>query len=295
MPERPEPGRAGTVAWPEGGLARAEFVEEVRAQGALHYRDLPWRNVDDAYAVLVSEIMLQQTQVARVAKYWERFLAAFPTLDALAAAEPAEVLELWQGLGYNRRALALKRAADVCAADFGGRLPETAEGLMALPGIGPATAAGVTAFARNRPAVYVETNVRAVFIHCLFPERDRVADREIVPLVADTCPPDDAREWYYALLDFGAHLKQAVANPSRRSAHHARQSAFAGSRRQKRAEVLRIVLGSPGVTADVAHERLNEFEAAGGRGSVDRALFESIVDDLVAEGFFGREGETLRA
>ena len=113
---------------PRGGLARAEFVEEVRAQGALHYRDLPWRNVDDAYAVLVSEIMLQQTQVARVAKYWERFLAAFPTLDALAAAEPAEVLELWQGLGYNRRALALKRAADVCAADFGGRLPETAEG-----------------------------------------------------------------------------------------------------------------------------------------------------------------------
>ena len=122
------------------------------------------------------------------------------------------MLELWQGLGYNRRALALKRAADVCAADHSGRLPETAEGLLALPGIGPATAAGVMAFARNRPAVYVETNVRAVFIHCLFPGRDRVADREIVPLVADTCPADDARSWYYALLDFGAHLKQAVAN-----------------------------------------------------------------------------------
>lgn len=99
--------------------------------------DLPWRYLDDPYAVLVSEIMLQQTQVARVGRYWDRFLAAFPTLDALAAAQPAEVLELWQGLGYNRRALALKRAADQCAAEHAGRLPETAEGLQALPGIGP--------------------------------------------------------------------------------------------------------------------------------------------------------------
>ena len=170
-----------------------------------------------------------------------------------------------------------------------------AETLQTLPGIGPATAAGVMAFAHNRPAVYVETNVRTVFIHCLFPGRDRVADREIVPLVADTCPEDDPRSWYYALLDYGAHLKQEVANPSRRSAHHTRQSAFEGSRRQKRAEVLRVVLAEPGIPLDDAHARLNAFEAAGGRGSVDRALFESIVDDLVSEGFFRRDGQTLTA
>ncbi len=285
----------GAAVWPEGGLAREEFVRLVREQGSRHYRDLPWRNVDDAYAVLVSEVMLQQTQVARVERYWNRFLSAFPTVDALAAAQPSEVLELWQGLGYNRRALALKRAADICAADFGGRLPETVEGLQALPGIGPATAAGVMAFAYDRPAVYLETNVRAVFIHCLFPERDQVADREIVPLVADTCPSEGVRVWYYALLDFGAHLKQEVTNPSRRSAHHARQSAFEGSRRQKRAEMLRIVLDNPGLTLDEAQLRLNEVEAASGRGEVDRALFESIVDDLTSEGFFKREGETLEA
>ena len=289
------PDQGAAPAWPEGGLGREAFVEAVRAEGARHHRDLPWRYLDDPYAVLVSEIMLQQTQVARVGRYWDRFLAAFPTLDALAAAQPAEVLELWQGLGYNRRALALKRAADQCAAEHAGRLPETAEGLQALPGIGPATAAGVMAFAHNRPDVYVETNVRTVFIHCLFPGRDRVADREIVPLVADTCPEDDPRSWYYALLDYGAHLKQEVANPSRRSAHHTRQSAFEGSRRQKRAEVLRVVLAEPGIPLDDAHARLNAFEAAGGRGSVDRALFESIVDDLVSEGFFRRDGQTLTA
>ena len=103
------PDQGAAPAWPEGGLGREAFVEAVRAEGARHHRDLPWRYLDDPYAVLVSEIMLQQTQVARVGRYWDRFLAAFPTLDALAAAQPAEVLELWQGLGYNRRALALKR------------------------------------------------------------------------------------------------------------------------------------------------------------------------------------------
>mgnify|MGYP002566378415 CR=1 FL=1 len=258
-------------------------------------RVLPWRSDPTPYHVWVSEIMLQQTRVAAVLDYYRRFMEALPTVADLAAVEEDRLMKLWQGLGYNRRALALKRAADQCAAEHAGRLPETAEGLQALPGIGPATAAGVMAFAHNRPAVYVETNVRTVFIHCLFPGRDRVADREIVPLVADTCPEDDPRSWYYALLDYGAHLKQEVANPSRRSAHHTRQSAFEGSRRQKRAEVLRVVLAEPGIPLDDAHARLNAFEAAGGRGSVDRALFESIVDDLVSEGFFRRDGQTLTA
>lgn len=284
----------GRVAWPESGLARGAFIETVWALGKEYYRDLPWRNLDDPYAVLVSEIMLQQTQVARVARYWSRFLAAFPTLDALAAADVADVLELWQGLGYNRRALALKRAADLCAERFAGKLPDTVEGLVALPGIGPATAAGVMAFAHNRPAVYVETNVRAVFIHCLFPDRDAVADKEILPLVADVCPKDNPRAWYYALLDYGAQLKRETVNPSRRSAHHTRQSAFQGSRRQKRAEVLRIVLGNPGVLVDEVHVRLNEFEADAGRPCVERGVFESIVNDLISEGFFSREGDTLR-
>lgn len=270
-------------------MGRDEFVELVRSEGERLYRVLPWRCIDDPYAVLVSEVMLQQTQVARVEKHWTRFLGLFPTIDALAAAGTADVLAQWQGLGYNRRALALKRAAEVCAAERGGKLPDTAEELEALPGIGPATAAGVMAFAYNRPSVYIETNVRTVFLHELFPACDKVPDRQLAPLVAATCPEDDARAWYYALLDYGAHLKTLVANPSRRSAHYTRQSAFEGSRRQKRAELVRIVLAEPGIGADELAERLDVFERAAGRDGVDAATFDSIVGDLVTEGFFRSE------
>ena len=111
---------AEPIDWPCEGPALDDFVTSMLARGDELYRDLPWRHVDDPYAVLVSEIMLQQTQVARVGRFWERFLSAFPTVDALASAAVPDVLELWQGLGYNRRALALKRTADTCAAGGGG-------------------------------------------------------------------------------------------------------------------------------------------------------------------------------
>lgn len=276
------------------------FVALVWRRGDELYRDLPWRNTRDPYEVLVSEIMLQQTQVVRVSRYWERFLVAFPTVDALAAAATSDVLEVWQGLGYNRRALALKRAADICAAQHAGRLPETYDELLALPGIGPATAAGVMAFACGKPSVYIETNVRAVFLHELFPDREKVSDKELAPLVEAVCPTADApadrdvRMWYYALLDYGSHLKQAGLNPSRRSAHYARQSAFEGSRRQKRAWIVRRVLAAPeGVPAAAVLRDLNEAERAAGRDAVEHALFASIIGDLVEEGFFRKENEVL--
>lgn len=277
----------------EGGLSakRLEtFVADVWEQGKLHYRSLPWRHIDDPYGVLVSEVMLQQTQVARVLKHWDAWMRLFPTVDALAAADTATVLEQWQGLGYNRRALALKRACEACASEYGGALPREEKDLLALPGVGPATCAGVRAFAYGEPSVYVETNVRTVFIHELFPGCDSVSDKELRPLVAQTCPQDQVRDWYYALLDWGAHLKQTTVNPSRRSAHYVRQSAFEGSRRQKRAGALRYVLAHPGARlADIAL-CLDEAERAAGRGGVDEGLVAGIVADLVAEGFFREEG-----
>ena len=281
--------------WPEDAPSMGAFVSHVREEGKLLWRELPWRNIGDAYAVLVSEVMLQQTQVKRVLGRWERFLAKFPTPDALAAAATSDVIMEWQGLGYNRRALALKRACEICSADFGGSLPRTAAELEKLPGIGPATAAGVVAFAYDEPALYLETNVRTVFLHDVFPGREGVRDKEIAPLVAATCPGEDVRGWYYALLDYGAHLKATVANPSRRSAHYARQSAFEGSRRQKRAEVVRIVLAAEGtISLEEVRRLLDDFERGRGRDRVDDELFDSIVSDLAAEGFFSVEGDVAR-
>ncbi|MEG2260283.1 MAG: adenine glycosylase [Raoultibacter sp.] len=264
-----------------------DFIARVWREGAQHQRNnLPWRCVDDAYAVLVSEVMLQQTQVVRVLKYWNAFLALFPTLDALAAADTACVLEQWQGLGYNRRALALKRAADICAAEHAGKLPRGIDALMALPGIGPATAAGVCSFAYNEPSVYLETNVRTVFLHEFFPEEQGVSDKELYPLVQITCSQDNPRGWYYALLDYGAHLKATQVNPSRKSAHHTRQSSYVGSRRQKRAEALRCVLANPGISDGELFAHLEAFEHAGKREQLDYQAYRSVVDGMVAEGFF---------
>ena len=280
--------------WSSVAISRAQFVERVAEQGALHYRDLPWRNIDDAYGVLVSEVMLQQTQVARVLDFWPRWMALFPTVDALAAADTASVLEQWQGLGYNRRALTLKRTCEACSATNGGRLPKTVDELQALPGIGPATAAGVVAFAYDAPALYLETNVRSVFLHELFPDADQVHDRELAPFVSDTCPKSDVRAWYYALLDYGAFLKSQGMNPSRRSAHYARQSAFGGSRREKRSFVLKCVLAADGgIAVDDVCARLDAFERDAGRGGVDPALCQELVDQLLAEGFFRDENGLL--
>lgn len=280
--------------WPCGDVDRAAFIAHVWEEGAEAYRNLPWRGVDDAYAVLVSEVMLQQTQVSRVERYWSRFLEAFPTLEALAEGSVADVLALWQGLGYNRRALALKRTATEVVATGATELPTTFDELVALPGIGPATAAGVLAFAYQKPAVYVETNVRAVFLHELFPDASKVPDADLIPYVADTASQTDPRSWYYALLDFGAQLKKSGQNPSRASTTYARQSAFEGSRRQKRAELVRIALKhAKGITLDEAHRALDAAELSEEREAVADDLFTSLIADLEREGFVNVNDDTI--
>ncbi len=271
------------------------LVNKVWAEGERLYRDLPWRNTRDAYAIMLSEVMLQQTQVTRVVKYWDRFLTLFPTIDALASAETSLVLEMWQGLGYNRRALALKRCAEECSRQYAGQLPRTTEELLALPGIGPATAGGIRAFAYGEPGLYLETNVRTVFLHELFLGQTDVSDKQIALHVERTCSVDNPRGWYYALLDYGSYLKSTLPNPSRRSKHHSKQSKFVGSRRQKRAELLRVVLAWRRATLPQLHQALVEFEVAHGRPEPDLALTESIVADLVSEGFFTKQGENYVA
>jgi A/G-specific adenine glycosylase len=243
--------------------------------------------------VLVSEIMLQQTQVTRVVPKYTQWLEELPCLEAVSAAPLGVVLRIWQGLGYNRRAIALKRIAEDVVERRNGCLPSDEAGLRALPGVGLSTAAGVVAFAHDEPTVYLETNVRAVFLHECFPRTDSVPDREILPLARAAVGEAmrqgaSPREWYYSLLDYGAHLKRAMPNPSRRSAHHARQSAFEGSWRQKRARLLRAVMREPGHGTEHYTFELSASENASGRDPARDADVEQILEDLAAEGFLAR-------
>ena len=281
------------------------FVEFVAKKGHELYRDLPWRRTYDPYAIWISEVMLQQTQVSRVDGRWQRWLERFPTVDALAAAAPSDVLEEWQGLGYNRRALSVHRAAQAIS-EAGGIFPQDPKELVKLPGIGPATAAGIRAFAFNLHGVYLETNVRTVFLHELYPQAEGVPDSELVPLVDLTCPAsvtdaaNDAtaeltpRSWYYALLDYGAYLKKTIPNPSRRSKSHVKQTRFEGSHRQKRAELLRVLLAHKdegGAEFDTLHQELCQIEVNAGRETLDEQVTLGLLEELAKEGFCQKNDE----
>ena len=243
-------------------------------------RDFPWRHTDDPYHILVSEIMLQQTQVGRVAEKYPDFIKAFPTIEALAAAPLKDVLTTWQGMGYNRRARYLHELARRLKETEDGSIPDSPEELVRLPGIGRATAASISAFAFNRPVVFIETNIRAVFIHFFFHALKDVSDERIIPLVAAALDRKNARRWYSALMDYGTMLKKRHPNPSRRSAHHQVQPPFEGSRRQMRGLVLKKVLEHPRISTDRLAALLNKPE-----GTV-----ASILDDLVREGMIQKKG-----
>lgn len=251
---------------------------------ASNARPLPWRETDNPYHILVSEIMLQQTRVERVVEKYRVFLDTFPDLGSLARATLQEVLGVWQGLGYNRRAVSLKETARHVTERFEGMLPDSPEELKTLPGIGEYTAAAIAAFAFHRPVPLIETNIRAVFIHCFFLDREGVRDSEIRPLVESTLDAANPREWYYALMDFGVMLKRRLPNPSRRSAHHGRQAPFEGSDRQIRGKILRILL-------EVKSSSLGEITRLVG---ADAERVERILLQLEKESFIIRQRRGYR-
>jgi A/G-specific adenine glycosylase len=263
----------------------AEFRKEIRA----HYRHagrntLPWRRTRDPYRILVSEIMLQQTQVARVEGYYENFIKKFPDFRALTRARTGDVLRAWQGLGYNRRAIHLKRAAEAVVRDFGGRLPHDRETLEALPGIGRGTSGSLMAFAFNEPVVFIETNIRRVFIHFFFPKRKRVTDAELERYIERSVDGKNPREWYWALMDYGAAMEVA-RNPNRRSAHYKRQTPFSGSDRQLRGRIVRSTLAAKGNTMNAG----SLLKTLG----IPRRRFERIVNGLVKEGLIKKKGNLI--
>lgn len=253
-------------------------------------RPFPWRETRDPYEILVSEIMLQQTQADRVLPKYERFIAAWPSFASLAGATLLEVYSLWQGLGYNRRAKALLEIAKRVERDFGGALPRERDALLDLPMIGPATAAAVRAFAFDRPSAYLETNIRRVFIYFFFDRRPDVKDGELLPLVEASLDPEEPREWQYALMDYGVFLKNTIPNPNRRSRHYAVQSPFEGSDRQVRGAVLRFLARCPGSPAEDICGSL-PFE----KERVEKAIETLTADGMVVKanavyGIGGGEG-----
>jgi len=201
--------------------------------------DLPWRMTTDPYRILVSEVMLQQTQVERVRGYYAAWLKKFPSIRALAAAPLADVLTSWQGLGYNRRAKMLHEAAKAVMREYEGKLPTDPKQLVLLPGVGPYTARAVAAFSANQDTVFIETNLRTVVLHHFFADKKSVSDREILAVLTEAFPKGRAREWYAALMDYGAYLKRSGIKVNKKSVSYTKQTTFAGSGRQARGAILK--------------------------------------------------------
>jgi len=241
-----------------------------------HFREMPWRRTRDPYRVLVSEIMLQQTQVERVLQKYPEFIRAFPDFAALSKAPLSKVLRVWQGMGYNRRALMLRRLADTVVREYAGRLPGNPEELVKLPGIGPYSASAIYTFVHDRPSLLIETNIRRVYIHFFFDGREQVRDDEIIPVLEKTQDRKNPRDWYYALMDYGVKLKKEVKNPNRRSAHYQKQSAFHGSTRQVRGMILRALLKTPGMTKDALKKTMHAAPE-----NVDQILKALLKENLI--------------
>lgn len=258
------------------------FQRQIYSYYNLHRRDLPWRHTTNPYNIVVSEMMLQQTQVERVKEKYKEFIKAFPDFNALARASLKDVLAVWQGLGYNRRALAMKQLAEEVISSYGGEMPKDPEELCKLPGIGKATAGEILAFAFNIPTIFIETNIRRVYIHEFFDGEENVKDIIILPLVEATLDKENSREWYWALMDYGSMLKKKVENPNRRSAHYTKQSPFNGSDRRIRGIVLRTLLKK---TYATEKELLRE-------AVIDQSRLMGILGKMAEEGLI-REKDGL--
>jgi len=215
-----------------------QFQSNVLSFYKTHRRDLPWRKTTDPYKILISELMLQQTQVSRVIKYYEKWIKRWPTIDSLVHASRRDVLKAWMGLGYNTRGINLHRAAQKIVNDYDGDMLEAMKNHEEIPGVGKYTSRAVQIFATNVNLVTVDTNIRRIFIHEFHLFED-VSDRELW-LLAERCLPKGlSRVWHNALMDYGALFLTAQKT---RVKSKTKQSRFEGSDRQIRAQILRQLL-----------------------------------------------------
>ncbi len=255
-------------------LSVHDFQTIIRDYYSHYGRSFPWRETRDPYHILVSEIMLQQTQTDRVVPRYTAWLELFPDISRLARAPFAEVLAAWVGLGYNRRAKYLHETAQIITDEYTGVFPQDPGMLQTMPGIGHYTANAVTTFAFNRPNIFIETNIRSVFLFFFFPEASGVRDRDILQKIGDTIDPEDPRSWYYGLMDYGADLKKKIPNPNRQGAGYSKQSRFEGSARQARGAVLRYLAAiEKGTVQSIAHHE-----------NMDEKRIRDVLPGLVRDG-----------
>ncbi|MFQ3620478.1 MAG: A/G-specific adenine glycosylase [Spirochaetales bacterium] len=255
------------------------FQQKVLAFYKEKGRDFPWRHTKDPYEITVSEFMLQQTRTEGVLKKYSLFLQAFPSAYDLAEASLKDLLFLWKGLGYNRRALYLQNFARTLAYTWEGELPKDPSVLEQCQGIGPYTARAILTFTFNLPLVFLETNIRRVYLYHFFPQGSDIRDKDLLPLVEKTLYQEDPRGWYYALMDYGAYIGKEVPNPNRRSKHFTKQSPFEGSYRQLRGKILSVLLASAsGISLNDLNSRLT-FSPE----KTSRALRDLVKEGFVAE------------
>ena len=240
-------------------------------------RNFIWREQITPYKIIVSEIMLQQTQTTRVISKFENWLKLFPDFKTLAAASNHEVLSAWQGLGYNRRGLALAKIAQLVVNNHKGQLPNDPEVLKTFPAIGANTAGSVCAFAFNKPITFIETNIRTVFTHSFFPGQSEITDKQLLPIINQTVDKNNAREWYYALMDYGVHLKKKLPRINSASKHYTRQSKFKGSKRQIRGLIIKILTQLKHVEIQKLIEMIN-FQIPANTHN-----HHQIIEDLMSE------------
>ncbi len=256
-------------------MNKDEFQSFVWQKGRELYRDMPWRRTTDPYVIMVSELMLQQTQVDRVVPKYNEFISKYPDVYALATAPLSDIVAMWNGLGYNRRAKFLHDSAVKIVSHFDGAVPSTIEGLMSLPGIGPNTAAAIGAYAFDLPVGFIETNIRTVYFQHYFADSHLVTDDELRRVVAETVDTEHPREWFWALMDYGAYLKKHGAGQIDKSAHYKKQSALKGSMREVRGQIVRSL-----TKASMDIQELRDEVVADER--FDAALTSLIKDGLIS-------------
>lgn len=262
--------------------AEKQKFRQVRRKILSYYkrygRDLPWRRTTSPYHILVSEFMLQQTQVSRVVDYYQKFIKQLPDVKSLAEVKTPMLLKLWSGLGYNSRALRLRAAAQVILEKHDGIIPDDQKSLKELPGIGEYTSAAILAFAYNKPVPVIDINIRRVLLHELALPNS-TSNEELTIIAKRLIPRGKSAEWHNALMDYGAALPPKV---KKLYPPLTRQSSFKGSKREARGYILRILLKEKAINKHELMKMISHKEK------------EAILNQLKAENFISERNGTIR-